>query len=76
VYCNPPWSLEVKCVEHIRICHSKSPINTKVFIVLPDWPQFDAVTIGLRLLRQVPTIITLFTKPSPLGKKYTIVKVP
>ena len=28
VYCNPPWSLAIQCVEHIRTCHAKSPLNT------------------------------------------------
>ena len=36
VYCNPPWYLAVQCIEHIRTCHDKSPMNTKVVIVLPD----------------------------------------
>ena len=65
VYCNPPWSLAVQCVEHIRTCHSKSPLNTKALIVLPNWPQFNAATTGLRLLRQVPIDTPVFTKPSP-----------
>ena len=53
VYCNQTWSLAVQCIEHIRTYHAKSPRNTKVVIVLPDWPQFNAATTGLRLLRQV-----------------------
>jgi hypothetical protein len=36
VYCNPPWSFAVQCVEHIRTCHAKSSMNTKDVIVLPD----------------------------------------
>ena len=44
VYCNPPWYLAVQCVEHIRNCHAKFPLNTKALIVLPNWPQFDATT--------------------------------
>ena len=44
---NPPWSLAIQCVEHIRTCHAKSPMNTKVVIVLLDWPQFNAATTGL-----------------------------
>ncbi len=40
MYCNPPWSLTVQCVEHIRTCHAKSPLNTKALIVLPNWPNF------------------------------------
>jgi hypothetical protein len=76
VYCNPPWSLAVQCVEHIRTCHAKSPLNTKALIVLPNWPQFNAATSELRLLRQVPINTLVFTKPSPLGKRHTVVKVP
>jgi hypothetical protein len=53
VYCNPPWSLAVRRVEHMRTCHAKSPMNTKVVIVLLDWPQFNAATTGLKLLRQI-----------------------
>ena len=55
VYCIPPWSLAVQCVEHIRTCQAKSPMTTKVVIVFLDWPQFNAATVGLRLLRKVPT---------------------
>ena len=36
VFCNPPWSLVVQCVDHLRKCHAKSPSNTKVVIVLPE----------------------------------------
>jgi hypothetical protein len=37
MYYNPPWSLAVQCVEAIRNCHGKSPMNTKaVVIVLLD----------------------------------------
>ena len=46
------------------------------FIVLPNSPQFNATTTGLRLLRQVPTDTPVFTNSSSLGKRYTIVKVP
>jgi hypothetical protein len=76
VYCNPPWSLAKQCVEHIRTWHAKSPMNTKAVIVLPDWPQFNATTTGLKLLRQIQTDIHVFTKPSPLGKRHTLVNVP
>jgi hypothetical protein len=61
VYCNPPWSLAAPCVEHIRTCQVKSPMNTKVVIVLPNLPQFNAATTGLRLLRQVPIDTPMFT---------------
>jgi hypothetical protein len=36
VYCNPPWSLLLQCVEHIRTFHTKSPMNTKDVIIIPD----------------------------------------
>jgi len=48
---------------------------TRVAIILPNWPQFNTTTIGLRLLRQVSIDTTVFTKPSPLGKRNTVVKV-
>jgi len=51
-------------------------MDTKGFIVLLDWPQFNAATIGLKLLRHIQTNAHVFTKPSPLGKRHTLVKVP
>jgi len=75
-YCNPPWSLALQCVEHIRTCHARSPLKTKAMIVLSNWPQFIAATTALRLLRQVPIDTQVFTKPSPLGKRHNVVKVP
>jgi hypothetical protein len=51
-------------------------MNTKVVIILPNWPQFNAATIRLRLLRQVPIDNPMLTEPSPLGKRHTVVKVP
>jgi len=51
-------------------------MNTKVAIVLPDMSQSKASTSCLRLLCQVPLDIPVFTKPSLLGKRHIIVKVP
>jgi len=34
IYCKPPWSLAIKFVEHLRGCHSKSPLDTRAVIVL------------------------------------------
>ena len=51
-------------------------MNTKVVIDLLDWPQFNAATTGLRLLRQAPTDTSVFTKPSPLGKRHNFDKNP
>ncbi len=39
-YCNPPWSLAIKYVEHLRACHSRSHLDTRAVIVLPNWPKF------------------------------------
>jgi hypothetical protein len=51
-------------------------MNTKAVIILPNWPQFNAATIGLILLSQVPIDTPVFTKPSPLGiKRHIVVKV-
>jgi hypothetical protein len=36
IYCNPPWSLAVACIQHLRSCHSKAPMDTKAVIVLPN----------------------------------------
>ena len=36
IYCNPPWALAIKCVEHVRPYHSMSPLETKAVIVLPN----------------------------------------
>ncbi len=76
VYCNPPWSLAVQCIDHLRQCHSQSPLDTKAVIILPDWPQFKSATSDLKLLRQIPKEISVFTKPSPSGTRHTLVKVP
>ena len=62
VFCNPPWSLAVQCVEHIRKCHAKSPSNTKAVTVLPKWPQFKSVTTCLKLLEQIPIDTHVFIK--------------
>jgi hypothetical protein len=51
-------------------------MNTKVIIVLPNWPQNNATTNKLRLLRQVPIDTLVFTNSSALGKRHVVVKVP
>jgi len=38
-------------VEHLRACHSKSPLDTKAIIILPDWPKFKAVTKELKMIK-------------------------
>ena len=74
--CNPHWSLVVQCVEHLRMCHAKSPTNTKAAIVLRECRQFKYVTTCLKLLEHIRIDTPVFTKLSPLGNIHTLVKVP
>jgi hypothetical protein len=54
IYCNPPWSLAVASVQHLRSCHATTPMDTKAVIVLPNWHFYKAITKELKLLRQIP----------------------
>jgi hypothetical protein len=67
VYCNPPWSLAIQCVEHLRACNSRSPLDTRAVIVLPDWPMFQAITKELKLIKQLPKGERVFMRTSPTG---------
>jgi hypothetical protein len=64
IYCNPPW-LAIKCVERLRACHSKSPLDTKEVIVLPYWPKFKAITKELKLITQHPKGEIWFMRTTP-----------
>ena len=55
--------------------HAKFPTNIKAVIIL-SWPQFKYVTTYLKLAEQIPIDTPVFTKPSHVGKRHTIVKVP
>jgi hypothetical protein len=44
IYCNPPWSMAIECVGHLRAYHSMSPLDTRAVIVQPDWPKFKTKT--------------------------------
>jgi hypothetical protein len=46
--------MAIKCVEHLRTCHSMSPLNTRAVIVLPDLSKFKAVIKELKLIMQLP----------------------
>jgi len=65
IYCNPPWSLAITCVEHLRACHSKSLLDTKAIIILPDWPKFKAVTKELKLIKRLPKVEKVFMRTTP-----------
>jgi hypothetical protein len=53
-YCNPPWSLAIKHVEHLRACHStKLPLGTKEVIVLLEWSKLKAITKNSKLIKQL-----------------------
>jgi hypothetical protein len=64
-YCNPPWSLAIKCVEHLRACHSKSPLDTKAVIILQNWSKFKAVTKELKLGKILPKGKKVFMRTTP-----------
>ena len=52
IYCNPPWSLAIQCVKHLRVCHSRSPLDTRAVVVLPDWLKFKTlITKELKLIK-------------------------
>jgi hypothetical protein len=51
-------------------------MNIKAVIVLLYLPQFNTTATGLRLLRQIPTDTPMLNKPSLLGKRHNVVKVP
>ncbi len=54
-------------MEHVRACHSRSPFDTRAFIVLPDWPKFKAVTKELKLIKQLPKGERVFMRTTPAG---------
>jgi len=65
IYCNPPLSLAFKCVDNLCACHSTSPLDTKAMIVLPNWPEFEAVTKELKLVKQLSKGEKVFMRTSP-----------
>ncbi len=68
INCNSPWSLAIECVEHLRACHSRSPLDIRATIVLPDWPMFKVVVIKeLKLIKQLPKGEKVFTRRTPTG---------
>ena len=67
VYCSPPWSLAIQCVEHLRVCHSRSPLDTRAAVVLPDWPKVKALTKELKLIKRLPNGEMVFMRTSPAG---------
>jgi hypothetical protein len=65
VYCNPPWSIAIQCVEHLRVSHYRSPLETRAVVVLPDWPKFKAITKELKLIKQLPKVEMVIMMTSP-----------
>ena len=53
-------------MDHLRVCHSKSPLDTRTAIVLPYCAKFKATTKELKLIKQVPKgeKVLLRTTPS------------
>jgi hypothetical protein len=66
IYYNTPWSLSIKSVEYLRACHSKSPLDTKAIIVLPDWLKFKAVTKELKFIKRLPKGENVFMRNFPI----------
>jgi hypothetical protein len=62
---NPPLSLAIQCVEHLRACHSRSPFDTRAIVVLPDWPKFKAITKELKFIKRLPKGERVFIRTSP-----------
>jgi hypothetical protein len=54
VHFKPPLPLVVQRVEPLRTCHAKSPMNTKVEMVLLQRPQYNSDTVDLKLVRPIP----------------------
>ena len=67
VYYNSPWSLAKQCVKHLRACHSRSPLETRAVVVLPDWPKFKTLTKELKLIKQLPKGEKVVMRTSPSG---------
>jgi len=65
IHCNPPWSRAIKCVEDLRACRSKSPLDTKAVIILPDSPKFKVITKELKLIKQLPKGEKVFMRTTP-----------
>ena len=67
VYYNPPWFIAILCVEHLRVCHSRSPFETRAVAVLLDWSKFRAITKELKLIKRLPMGKMVFMSFSPTG---------
>jgi hypothetical protein len=52
-------------VEHLRACHSRSPLDTRAVIVLPDSPKFKALTKELKLIKQISKGEKVFMRTTP-----------
>ena len=62
MYCNPPWSLDVNCLENLRTCRVEPPKNTKAVFVFPEWPKFKCDIIVIKLSRRIPIVRFLLGK--------------
>ena len=59
--------MAIKCVEHLRACHSKSSLDNKAIIILPNWPKFKAVSRKLKIIKQLPKGEKVFMRTNPIG---------
>ena len=78
IYCNPPWSLAIECVEHLHACHLKLPLNTRAAIVPPGWPKLKTITKDLKSIKQLPKgekVLTIIT-PTDTSDPHDLIPFP
>ena len=54
-------------MEHLRACHSKSPLDTKAIVILAYSPKIKAVTKELKFIKRLPKGEKVFMKTTPTG---------
>eukprot|EP00884_Botryococcus_braunii_P002653 jgi/Botrbrau1/12389/Bobra.0084s0012.1 len=74
IYCNPPFSIIDRVVNHCLACFTSSPFTTSAVLVLPWWPSapwFPTVMEQFEIIKQYPPGLQLFTAPGedPAGPR-------
>eukprot|EP00884_Botryococcus_braunii_P019069 jgi/Botrbrau1/5846/Bobra.0366s0027.1 len=74
IYCNPPFSIIDRVVNHCLACFTRSPLTTSAVLVLPWWPSapwFPTVMEQFEIIKQYPPGVQLFTAPGedPAGPR-------
>ena len=66
VFCNPPWRLIQRVVDHYLRCRKADPEHTNLVMVLPNWPWqpwYPSVMQHFDIVDYFPTGSQLFTAP-------------